>query len=356
MIRNVLLLLAILSTVPLFTLAETGQELKAGGKPTPALVTCFAPGPNDNIEGPWATSKPRPESACSDGGGNIPMTLDAVRLKKCKYVTLAANEAFYGRYFYIGTVRYASPIKEADGKGREYVINDVIGYVHDIGPAFRAGSCSRYNTCRDIDRKFDVALGDFRNWNSTNASQFVDKQRFCANYSTTFYQIGGAPVSPPDVTSQIVGRDIAIVPGDPRATSYGPFGLGTQPYTPPSAAVGTQGAYGAAPMQPTSPFALGGATTSASTADFVVSGGRSAVTIIVQPQNVKKGGKIYVSWTSVNMRPASCKVLKNGIEFASGNEATKQDLIEESGTTAYAVECTTAGGEKARSSVSIAIP
>jgi hypothetical protein len=300
------------------------------------------------------------------------MTLDAVRLEKCKFVTLAANEAFYGRYFYIGTVRYASPIDEGGGKGKEYILTDVIGYVHDIGPAFQSNNCSRWNTCQDISRKFDVAVGDFRGWNSRNASQFVDGQQFCRNFSTTFYQIGGAPVSPPQVTSQVTGNNnIAIVPGSPLGTNFGPFGLGIQPYTPPggiaslssaqgaSSRVGATSGTGAVPtrasLSGTSPFGVSiGATSDAvSTTAFDGTSGLSASTIVIQPNNAREGSNILVSWTSVNMKPSLCQVTKNGADFASGNEATKRDVIE--GTTEYVLECTTPSGETAISKVNLTI-
>lgn len=310
------------------------------------------------------------------------MTLDDVRLGRCKYVSLAANPAYAGRYFYMGTVRYASPIDKGNGKGQEYELTDVIGYVNDTGCAFKApgesGSCcAKYNTCSGVGKKFDVAVGDFRGWNAVNASQFVDRQRYCSNFNTIFYQVGGAPVTPPPVTSQPVGTgDIAIVKGNPVGTNYGPFGLGIQPYTPPGGIVGlspNQGAFsgqgassgmgassgtGATPVSALlngqSPLGVstGSGSGSGSDADSDGKTGLSASIIVVQPKNAR-AGLVIVSWTSVNMKPSSCKVMKDGEEFATGNEATKRDTIEKS--VEYALECTTPAGETAVSKASVTI-
>ncbi|MEK7098660.1 MAG: hypothetical protein AAB908_02045 [Patescibacteria group bacterium] len=369
-------LAAIVFTLPMLVFAETGEELKTRGTPTPALVTCYAPGPGDKIEGGWATARPRPSGACTSGNGNAPMTLDDVRLGRCKYVSLAANPAFAGRYFYMGTVRYASPIDKGNGKGQEYELTDVIGYVNDTGCAFKApgesGSCcAKYKTCGNVGKKFDVAVGDFRGWNPTNASQYVDRQRYCSNYSTTFYQIGGAPVTPPQVRSQPVGTgDIAIVKGSPIGTNYGPFGLGTQPYMPPGGiasmystqgAHAGQGAYAGTGAQ-ASPLNVGTGGTGTGTSGngsgvVTTAGARSAGTILIQPQNAKKGSNILVSWTSVNMQPSSCVVRLDGEEFARGNEATKRHMIsaDASGRIEFTLECETASGEKATAVSSITL-
>jgi|GEM_PF-5404394 len=80
--------------------------------------------------------------------------------------------------------------------------------------------------------------------------------------------------------------------------------------------------------------------------------GLSASTIVVQPKNAR-AGLVIVSWTSVNMKPASCKVLKDGEEFATGNEATKRDTISKS--VEYTLECTTPSGETAVSKAAVTI-
>ena len=72
-----------------------------------------------------------------------------------------------------------------------------------------------------------------------------------------------------------------------------------------------------------------------------------------QPTIVRQGSTVLVSWTSVNMQPASCKVTKGGEEFATGNEATKRDVVE--GNVEYVLTCTTPSGGTATSKINLTI-
>jgi hypothetical protein len=116
------------------------------------LQTYYAPGPGDKMEGPWATSRPNPLT-----GKSIPSTLDDVRLNKSPFVTLASDPKRYGQTIDIGDQTYRSPLD-----GKTYTLKDVKGYVHDTGPAFQGRP-----------DKLDIAVGDFRGWNPTAASNFV---------------------------------------------------------------------------------------------------------------------------------------------------------------------------------------
>ena len=175
----VLCIFAALAFLPAYALAQAPSS-GCPGTPTRVIVTCYAPGATGKIQGPWATSRRGPF-------GSIPMTLDCVREGRCKYVTLASDPSRYGQYFCIGTFKYTSP-----KNNQTYQINNLYGYVHDTGGAFRGRP-----------EKMDVALGDFRGWSGTNAMRFVSNQSYCGKISTTWYQTGGPPSTP--ATSRHIG-------------------------------------------------------------------------------------------------------------------------------------------------------
>lgn len=166
--------------------SQYGSSLSAMGVAFPAKVTCYAPGADPTIEGPFATSRP------NANGQNTPMTLDCVRLGQCKYVTLAANPEHVGKFFYIGTFKYRSPID-----GNWYTLENLVGFVHDRGSAFDERQCAQYNTCGVMKRKMDVAVGDFRDpkWRGGAGSRFVDSQPMCGNVDAQWRQLTGAPTN-----------------------------------------------------------------------------------------------------------------------------------------------------------------
>lgn len=156
-----------------------------------------------------------------------------------------------------------------------------------------------------------------------------------------------------------------------QAPSTPIYGNPANPYSPVS--VSPFSALGASPSQlgqpsagyagatsPTSPLNIGGTNTGGQGGGGGIvsgSGSRSAGTILIQPQNAKKGSNILVSWTSVNMQPSSCIVRLNDEEFARGNEATKRYAIsaDASGRIEFTLECEAASGEKATSVSSITL-
>lgn len=159
--------------------ALTGADLPKEGYPTPVKITCYAPGATGkyaNIEGKFETSRP------GYGGGAYPRTLDDVRLGKSKYVTLAGNNANIGKWFNMGTITYTSVLD-----GKSYTLHNVVGYVHDTGSAFNAGTCAKYNTCSVISKKFDVAYGNFTGKSDVSLAQ----KGFCGNADSSWTQIGG---------------------------------------------------------------------------------------------------------------------------------------------------------------------
>lgn len=140
------------------------------------------------------------------------------------------------------------------------------------------------------------------------------------------------------------------------------YGNPSNPYSPlsitPYAGTGATAGYGAMPVSAqlgaqSSPlgFSASGGTagsgSSSGSESTTIVGNLSALTIDVQPKNARAGSLVLVSWTSVNMKAASCKVLKAGQEFATGNEATKRDVVDDS--VEYSLECTTPSGETATS-------
>lgn len=158
-------------------------------------------------------------------------------------------------------------------------------------------------------------------------------------------------------------RALAPYFSDPYGSGAGPFGMQTSSLYPVQGAYAAQGAssgYGATPVSSLlggqSPLGVStntniqnpGSSGSGSQTHSVV-GTLSAGAIMVQPQNARAGSLVLVTWTSVNMQPASCIVTKNGDEFARGNEATKRDVLESD--TEYEMNCTTPSGGTATSKV-----
>ncbi len=113
--------------------------------------TFYAPGPGDRMEGGFETSKKNRE------GENIPRTLDDYRLGKSPYVTVASDPSRYGQDVNLGKITYRSPLDN-----NTYTLDDVKGYIHDTGSAFQGRP-----------DKLDIATGDFRGWNPSQASSFV---------------------------------------------------------------------------------------------------------------------------------------------------------------------------------------
>ena len=167
------------------------------------VTTFYGPGSDSKIEGPWKTYADNLEGVRDSDGDGVPRTLDHVRLGKFSYVTLASAPENLGKFYYMGAVTYQSPIDRKMYTGDKrfaergslcedgaatctspveiiYSANlaHVVGYVHDIGGAFKESKdgegCTKYNTCGIRLRKFDVAVGDFRGWPGRDTEKFVD--------------------------------------------------------------------------------------------------------------------------------------------------------------------------------------
>lgn len=152
-----------------------------------ARVTCYAPGHDQTMEGPFATSIKGVD------GQSLPRTLDDFRLEKSKYVTLAANPMHYRKWYNLGTITYVSNLDY-----RTYTIKNVVGYVHDTGSAFKMPTCQKYKTCHVVYRKFDIAYGDYRKGGNLG---LVNSSALCSNKDSEWTQIGGPLTTAPEVTA-----------------------------------------------------------------------------------------------------------------------------------------------------------
>lgn len=78
------------------------------------------------MEGCVETSRPGLD------GQRVPRSLDDVRAGRAQFVTLASDPSNYGKYFNLGTITYTSALDK-----QKHTVQNVIGYVHDTGGAFR---------------------------------------------------------------------------------------------------------------------------------------------------------------------------------------------------------------------------
>lgn len=251
------------------------------------------------------------------------MTLDDVRVGNSRYVTLAANDAHYGKYYYMGTVSYQSPID-----GRWYRLNDVVGYVHDTGGAFRASGCARWNTCSQIGRKYDVAVGNFSGLSGASAGKFVGAMPDGQKASRAMCQIDGPITAGPTSEYLFQGARPEFLPDSPGA-SGGSGGIGgsllrmlgldgTSQSAPQQGTYATpsQGAY--ASSDPVNGSGTTHTNPSTGTSSAAVTSGPSVATLLVQSANVRRGSRIHIVWSSLNMSSnPQCSI---SMTFPDGNE------------------------------------
>ena len=259
-----------------------------------------------------------------------PTCLDAVRLGQAKYVTLASDWSNQGKYFNIGTVTYLSAFDK-----QMHTVQNVVGYVHDWGSAFNGRP-----------DKLDVCTTVCANCTDAQASALAQGK----NVSLARSSLGAADLN------------IYSNPGNPyspvRVSPFSAYGA-TAPQQPATAQPGaSQGATSPLAVSPT-PVSelLNRSNTSSSNSSTIFPTGRSAGTIFAQPNTAARGSNVLVSWTSVNMKSSSCKVLANNANFADGQEGSKRLTIPDSASDEFyfLLECTTAAGEIHRASYSITI-
>ncbi len=199
------------------SIPQTNQNCTtSSGKIITFYVPHSAPNCRTSIEGCVETSKKGLD------GVNKPRCLDDVRTGKSKFVTLASDSSNYGRYFCMGNITYTSALDR-----QKYTVNNVIGYVHDTGGAFR-GRPEKIDVCATICEKCsdaqagalasgrnigyiptgagtpDMANNAFGNngfnsvltgQNNPSASAFGGGQQTASNSGGTGGQLGGQPSS-----------------------------------------------------------------------------------------------------------------------------------------------------------------
>ncbi|MEY4747343.1 MAG: hypothetical protein RLZZ416_392 [Candidatus Parcubacteria bacterium] len=321
-----------------------------GGTPITARVTCYAPGAGGNIEGPFATSRPDRD------GRAIPHTLDDVRFGRSKYVTLAGNPANYGKWYNMGTISYISIVDN-----HQVTLQNVVGYVHDTGSAFREGTCARYSTCTDIYRKFDIAYGDFRRGGNVG---LVNSMPFCANKNTAWKQVGG-----PVTTTVTTGPQVYVPPPPPSGSGY-PQNFAPSYPQRASAPAGSPFAN----VTPTSQnyFATQGVPAQqGSAAQQLIDAIRNPATIssnlpvnyaaelVAQPPSITRGMSIHVSWSSVGMKTGDpCVLAQEGKALArknSGSITISTTQATSRGTIHFVLGCVSQSGSAVRKTAAVVI-
>jgi hypothetical protein len=150
--------------------------------------TFYGPGPGGRMEGGFETSRP------NQAGTNVPITLDMVRSAREQgrdlNVTLASDPSRYGETINVGTVTFVSPID-----GKQYTLDNVRGFVHDTGSAFKGRP-----------EKVDIAVSDYTGWSERAAGD-----------QTALAHIGAAPnaivvAGPGEIGATAVG---ALPPAPP---------------------------------------------------------------------------------------------------------------------------------------------
>lgn len=122
-----------------------------------------SPGCRTSMEGCVETSRPGLD------GQRVPRSLDDVRSGRAKYVTLASDSSNYGKYFNLGTITYTSALDK-----QKHTVQNVIGYVHDTGGAFRGKpqkldvNTTICNSCTDAQAS---ALASGKNVSFTPSNQ-----------------------------------------------------------------------------------------------------------------------------------------------------------------------------------------
>lgn len=90
-----------------------------------------------------------------------------------------------------------------------------------------------------------------------------------------------------------------------------------------------------------------GGTLTPLTSEQLASSGSSELLIISQESRVPRAGTTLVSWTSVGMRPGSCRVLRGNAALWVLNEGTRnlpRDFTQEPGEITLTVTCTSENG------------
>ncbi len=204
--------LSIVAALPYYAAACTqSAPCTASDRIITFYVPHNAPGCRTSMEGCVETSRPGLD------GQRVPRSLDDVRAGRAKYVTLASDSSNYGKYFNLGTITYTSALDK-----QKHTVQNVIGYVHDTGGAFRGKP-----------QKLDV--------NTTICSSCTDAQAsaLASGKNVSFTPSNQGLVDPAGLGNTGYGNVLTGSPQDGAGTaptgvqSGGPSsGSGSQPFTP----------------------------------------------------------------------------------------------------------------------------
>ena len=289
------------------------------GKVITFYVPHNAPNCRSSIEGCIETSRP------GLNGQSKPVCLDDVRESKAQYVTLASDSSNYGKYYSLGSITYQSAQDD-----KKYTVDNVVGYVHDTGGAFR-GRPDKIDVCTTICYKcttdaqagrYGLGIGYAPSGQGqpdyNNASTFAN-----SGWYNTLRALSGQPSAP---------QSSPFAFTSPVPTSQIPIPI---PQTPISSQIS---------ISPPS------ASSSAET-----SPGSATLFLFAQPHTVVFGRAVLVSWTSVNMNQSSCQVFLNGQKWADGNEGFKnlKTVSGDVGVLSLMLSCTDATGQSRESEDSV---
>lgn len=299
-----------------------GQEiLPTNGKRLTVYVPHDAPGCETSIQGCIATSRP------NLFGQSVPMTLDCVRKGECQFVSLASDPSNYGKFFNVGTVTYTSA---EDGK--TYTLENVAGYVHDTGGAFRgrpdkldiaATICSGCTEKQAASFGLGRAVGATGTYGSYAESRPSSPLAFFTGQQAPF--VGNTYGSPfanvnPVAPSQYVQQASYVQPAAyQQPATYRQPASYPQPLPVPQQPVPVSVVPVYTPAKPTA-------------------------SLVVQPKSVASGESVSVAWSSAGTsRSSPCVLSREGEELATGNEGSRRFVIRSS--TVFRLACTGVNGE-----------
>lgn len=234
-----------------------------------------------------------------------PVCLDAVRLGKAKFVTIASAESNQGKYFHLGTITYRSALDQ-----QMHTVENVVGYVHDTGCAFN-GTCSR-----ELRKKY--GFSDYPR---------PDKLDVCTTVCPT--------CDDKSASSYITGKGVSRIPSnrgsiDPHSispTSRSVFSLlNPFSYRQPQQAMSVSTGYGAQSSGgvTSGSGAQGGTTNEIPGVNASPNPGPPIATLVLQSTRAQRGKSIAVAWSTLGMRSdQKCKLSLGGSVVAEENGGSR---------------------------------
>lgn len=317
------------------------------GKTITYYVPHAAQGCNSSIEGCIATS-------CQGlHRQKTPVCLDAVRLGKAKYVTLASAGSNYGKYFNLGTITYRSALD-----GQMHTVPNVVGYVHDTGCAFN-GTCSA-----EMRRKYGFS-----------STPRPDKIDVCTTICPTCDDKQAGDFA--------LGKNVSRIPSSLGVYDPSPvLGLSDPAYQgsymnplfgQPQQGIAVSTGQGAYPTRPASVSGagvsnggsnVGGNPVVGVGSDTSAAPGPAVATLVVQSSTLYRGRIATVSWSSLGMSTLpQCRL---GVTFPgspeqtireenSGSEQVRVPITASAGQAAFRLRCIATTGEAIEKTASVTV-